>query len=105
MVSSKPDDVLAALRSGDAVRLGRSLANDLQPAAVALRPALRRTLEAGSELGALGAVVCGSGPTCAFLAGSAEHAVTLAAALAAEGVVRAVRRVHGPVPGARVLGS
>jgi 4-diphosphocytidyl-2-C-methyl-D-erythritol kinase len=100
---SKPDDVLAALRSGDAVRLGRALVNDLQSAALALRPALRRTLAAGTELGALGAVVSGSGPTCAFLARSPEHAATLAAALAAEGVVRAVRRVRGPVPGARVV--
>src|SRR5665811_1955813 len=83
---SRPDEVLAALRTGDPAQLGPALRNDLQPAAIALRPALRRTLQAGTELGALGAVVCGSGPTCAFLAGSPQYAVELAAALAAEGV-------------------
>jgi len=100
---SRPDEVLAALRTGDPAQLGPALRNDLQPAAIALRPALRRTLQAGTELGALGAVVCGSGPTCAFLAGSPQYAVELAAALAAEGVARAVRRVSGPVAGARVV--
>jgi 4-diphosphocytidyl-2-C-methyl-D-erythritol kinase len=98
-----PDGVLSALRSGDAVALGRALHNDLQAAALRLRPALRRTLDAGLEAGALGAVVCGSGPTCAFLARSRSDAVALAAALSAEGVCRSVRSASGPVPGARVL--
>lgn len=100
---SSPDAVLAALRSADPVALGRALVNDLQPAAVALRPPLRRVLAAGLDLGALGAVVSGSGPTCAFLVRSQADSVALAAALAGEGVCRAVRRAHGPVPGARVV--
>ena len=41
--------------------------------AIRLRPALRRVLDAGTELGAVGALVSGSGPTCAFLARDAER--------------------------------
>jgi 4-diphosphocytidyl-2-C-methyl-D-erythritol kinase len=67
-VVSSPADVLAALRSGDAVALGRALGNDLQGAALALRPALRQVLETGRAVGALGALVSGSGPTVALLA-------------------------------------
>lgn len=95
--------VLAALRSGDATSLGHALSNDLQPAAVALKPELRRLLDTGKELGALGAIVSGSGPTVAMLARNDDHAVALAAALAGQGVCRAVRRAEGPVPGARVV--
>src|SRR5580704_18787208 len=54
--------LMTALRSGDPTRVGRAVSNDLQPAAVALFPALRKTLAAGLELGALGALVAGSGP-------------------------------------------
>jgi 4-diphosphocytidyl-2-C-methyl-D-erythritol kinase len=101
----EPDGVLAALRAGDVVALGRALHNDLQPAALRLRPALRKTLDAGVERGALGAVVSGSGPTCAFLAGSRSDAVALAAGLAGAGVCRSVRTAYGPVPGAKVVGE
>lgn len=98
-----PDSFMAALRSGDPVQLGAALVNDLQPAAVGLRPDLRRVLDAGMHAGALGGIVSGSGPTCAFLARDAEHALDIAVTLAAEGVCRTVRTAHGPVPGARVL--
>lgn len=99
-----PDRVMAALRSGDPERLGAVLVNDLQAAACSLRPALARTLDVGHELGALGGVVSGSGPTCAFLARDAEHALDLAVGLTAAGVCRDVRRATGPAQGARVLG-
>ncbi|MGH3255295.1 MAG: 4-(cytidine 5'-diphospho)-2-C-methyl-D-erythritol kinase [Streptosporangiaceae bacterium] len=95
--------LMSALRSGDAARLGRALSNDLQPAALSLYPALRKTLAAGLELGALGALVAGSGPTCVFLAASAERALDLAVSLSGAGVCRSVARVTGPVPGAAVL--
>ncbi|MCK9900303.1 4-(cytidine 5'-diphospho)-2-C-methyl-D-erythritol kinase [Frankia sp. Cpl3] len=96
------DAVLAALRSGDPEELGAALVNDLQPAALRLRPSLRRVLESGIELGAIGAIVSGSGPTCAFLARDAAASVSLAASLAGMGVARAVRRAQGPVAGAQV---
>jgi 4-diphosphocytidyl-2-C-methyl-D-erythritol kinase len=95
--------LMAALRSGDAARVGQQLSNDLQPAAVSLFPALRKTLAAGLELGALGALVAGSGPTCVFLAANAERALKLAVSLSGAGVCRSVARVSGPVPGAAVI--
>ncbi len=61
------DALLHALRQGDANALAAALHNDLQPAAISLRPSLRSLLEAGVEYGALAGVVSGSGPTCAFL--------------------------------------
>jgi 4-diphosphocytidyl-2-C-methyl-D-erythritol kinase len=95
--------LMSALRSGDARLLGRALSNDLQQAALSLFPGLRKTLAAGLELGALGALVSGSGPTCVFLAASANRALDLAVSLSGAGVCRSVARVTGPVPGAAVV--
>ena len=97
--------LMAGLRSGDAAAVGRTLSNDLQAPALSLFPALRKTLNAGQELGALGAVVAGSGPTCVFLAANAERAVDLAVALSGAGVCRAVARAAGPVPGVTIMTS
>jgi 4-diphosphocytidyl-2-C-methyl-D-erythritol kinase len=95
--------LMAALRSGDPEQVGPLLSNDLQPAALSLQPELRRTLAAGREHGALGAVVSGSGPTCAFLARDAARARDIAVALTGSGVCRTVARASGPVPGAVVV--
>jgi 4-diphosphocytidyl-2-C-methyl-D-erythritol kinase len=95
--------LMSALRSGDARLVGRALSNDLQQAAVSLFPPLRKTLAAGLELGALGALVAGSGPTCVFLAASADRALDLAASLSGAGVCRSVARATGPVPGAAIV--
>lgn len=98
-----PEPVLAALASGDPARLAPLLGNDLQPAALSLYPALRRTLRAGTEAGALAGIVSGSGPTCAFLCASAASAVDVGTQLAGAGVCRTVRVANGPVHGARVV--
>jgi 4-diphosphocytidyl-2-C-methyl-D-erythritol kinase len=98
-----PPELMNALRLGDPRLVGAALVNDLQGPALDLQPRLRQVLEAGIEYGAKGGVVSGSGPTCAFLAGSESGAAKLAAALSAEGVCRAVRQASGPVPGARIL--
>lgn len=98
-----PERLMAALGGSDPEALGAALTNDLQPAALSLCPQLRRTLAAGREYGALGALVSGSGPTCAFLARSEKHALDIAVALSGAGVCRSVARAHGPVPGATVL--
>lgn len=95
--------LMAALRSGDPAALAQHLTNDLQPAAVSLRPGLRRALAAGQELGALAAIVSGSGPTCAYLARDARHAQRIAVGLTAAGVCRSVAAAVGPVPGATVI--
>jgi 4-diphosphocytidyl-2-C-methyl-D-erythritol kinase len=97
------DDLMAALRTGEATRLGAAVSNDLEGAALQLRPQLQFTLDVGQEYGALAAVVSGSGPTCAFLARDEEHALDLAVALSAAGVCRTVRRALAPVPGARII--
>ncbi|MBV9058548.1 MAG: 4-(cytidine 5'-diphospho)-2-C-methyl-D-erythritol kinase [Pseudonocardiales bacterium] len=97
------EPLLEALASGDPRRLALLLGNDLQAAAVSLRPTLRRTLRAGVDAGALAGIVSGSGPTCAFLCTSADAAVRVAAELAGVGVCRTVRVANGPVPGARIV--
>jgi len=96
-------ELMAALRSGDPAAVGPLLSNDLQAAALSLQPELRRTLAAGREYGALGAIVSGSGPTCAFLAKDAAHAREIAVALTGAGVCRAVARASGPAPGATLV--
>ncbi|MGB6164083.1 MAG: 4-(cytidine 5'-diphospho)-2-C-methyl-D-erythritol kinase [Pseudonocardiaceae bacterium] len=97
------EPLLEALASGNPQRLASLLGNDLQAAAVSLRPALRRTLRAGVDAGALAGIVCGSGPSCAFLCTDADAAVRVAAELAGAGVCRTVRVASGPVPGARIV--
>ena len=91
-----PTQLLLALRAGDSRELGAGLINDLEPAALSLMPSLRKTLDTGSDLGAIGAMVSGSGPTCIFLASSQDHAVNLAASLSGAGVCRSVRIAVGP---------
>jgi 4-diphosphocytidyl-2-C-methyl-D-erythritol kinase len=98
-----PADLMNALRSGDPRLLAAALSNDLQPAALDLQPRLRTVLQTGLEYGALGALISGSGPTCAFLAESELAAVNLSVSLSAEGLCRAVRCATGPVMGARVI--
>ncbi len=95
--------MMTALLSGDAEAVGQAMHNDLQEAALSLQPRLVDTLAIGQECGALGGIVSGSGPTCAFLAASHEHALDLAVALTASGVASDVRRAQGPVPGARLI--
>ena len=98
-----PDRMMQALRRGDPETVGALLSNDLQPAAVSLLPDLERTLAVGTEYGALGGVVSGSGPTVVFLARDTEHALDLSVALTASGAATEVRRARGPVPGARIV--
>lgn len=97
------EELLAALRDGDAEGLGRRLANDLEPAALALHPPLAGTLSAGREAGALGALVSGSGATCAFLAADAGHAAELARVLSRTPGTHSAVIAEGPAPGATLV--
>lgn len=92
--------LLQALRSGDAATVGKHLTNDLQAAALSLRPSLNQLLDAGIDLGALGAVVCGSGPTCAFLTKDPGMSIDLAVSLMSTGLCRTVKQAVGPATGA-----
>jgi len=56
-------DELRALSGADAHALARAAENDLEPAALSLRPALEATLERLVAQGALAARLSGSGPT------------------------------------------
>ena len=97
------EELMHALSSGDPIALGKSLVNDLQPAACSLKPALKLALSAGMESGAIGALVSGSGPTVAFLAKSEEASIDLAVALSSTGAVSQLGRAHSPVGGPRVI--
>jgi 4-diphosphocytidyl-2-C-methyl-D-erythritol kinase len=98
-----PDELLVALRQRDPVILATALGNDLQAAALSLRPALASTLASGRKAGALAAMVSGSGPTCLFLARDAGHATALATELADSDTCRTALVATGPVFGARVI--
>ncbi len=97
-----PEALLAALATGDVKSVARQLSNDLQSAAVNLRPELSEVLVAGRTMGALGAVVSGSGPTCAFLVASEADGLKVADGLGALPQVEETIRAFGPVPGAHL---
>ncbi|GAA4699215.1 4-(cytidine 5'-diphospho)-2-C-methyl-D-erythritol kinase [Nocardioides conyzicola] len=78
-----PEALLAALAAGDPYALASALHNDLQAAALDLRPDLQLLIDAGEAAGALRGVVTGSGPTCVFLTESADDARETAAELRA----------------------
>jgi 4-diphosphocytidyl-2-C-methyl-D-erythritol kinase len=101
-VPELPDELMAALRGHDVARLGAALSNDLQAAALALRPELAAVLDLGRLASAHGALVSGSGPSCLFLCEDRAHAVRVAVQLTREGA-GPVSYAPGPVPGARVV--
>lgn len=102
-VPEVPTEVLQALRGGSPHQLAEVLHNDLQVAVMRRRPDLTAIIERGERAGALAGVVCGSGPTVAFLTASADDALALQLELSAAGL-RALR-VGGAVHGARVVNS
>jgi 4-diphosphocytidyl-2-C-methyl-D-erythritol kinase len=95
--------LMQALRAGDPTALGLALHNDLQDAALDLRPDLARTVEIARNAGALGVVVSGSGPSVAALARSRQHALAIAATWTAESAADSVWCTTGPAAGARAL--
>lgn len=99
-----PAPMGAALRAGDARALAACLHNDLQAAAVDLRPELADVIALAEQAGALAAIVSGSGPTVAALVPDATAGVRVARALEASGLVAGTVRADAPVAGARVVG-
>ncbi|HRD64080.1 MAG TPA: hypothetical protein PL137_24485 [Nocardioides sp.] len=81
--------------------LAGALHNDLESAALDLRPDLADLLELGEASGALRGLVSGSGPTCLFLAEDADAAREVAARLSESRSVVLV--TNGPVAGAHVV--
>jgi 4-diphosphocytidyl-2-C-methyl-D-erythritol kinase len=81
-----PAELVSALISGDAAEVARYMHNDLEVAALVLRPELADTIEAGRKAGALKSMVSGSGPTIAHLAKDRIHAEQIANRLAGVGL-------------------
>ncbi|GAB3037724.1 4-diphosphocytidyl-2-C-methyl-D-erythritol kinase [Nocardioides flavus (ex Wang et al. 2016)] len=98
---AEPTGLLAALATGEPVRLARTLHNDLEEPAIDLRPELGTLIERGEAEGALRGMVSGSGPTCVFLCAGRDEAMAVAAGLSATYDV--VLPAVGPVAGAHVV--
>ena len=81
-----PAELVAALISGDAMEVAKYMHNDLEIAALALRPELADTIDAGRKAGALKSMVSGSGPTIAHLAKNRIHAEQIANRLTGAGL-------------------
>ena len=96
-----PEGLFAALTGARPEDLAAELHNDLEPAALELRPDLLATREEVEAAGAYAALLSGSGPTWLALAGDAEHARELAAQLTRTHPV--VLCAPGPVAGAHVV--
>ena len=81
---SPTDAMIAALESGDLVRISSALSNDLQEPAVRLYPEIAAALAALRTAGASGVLMTGSG-SCVFgLASAKDEAARLSNALARE---------------------
>lgn len=92
----RPNALIEALISGGLEEIAEGMYNDLEPAALSLRPDLVKVLSAGKAAGALAGIVSGSGPTCAFLAKDARCAHDIAAALEGVPGISEVVCVSGP---------
>ncbi len=98
-----PVPLLNALANGDPGEVAKLLVNDLQAAACELRPDLAATLASGLAAGALGALVSGSGPTCAFLCASGPEARVVEHAVGELAQVSRALYVTSPAPGAQLI--
>jgi 4-diphosphocytidyl-2-C-methyl-D-erythritol kinase len=76
-----PGPLLEAVTLADPERLGQLLFNDLEGPVTARHPEVGRAREGLLAASALGAVMCGSGPTVGGLARDGRHAEELAAAV------------------------
>jgi 4-diphosphocytidyl-2-C-methyl-D-erythritol kinase len=87
-----PVPLLEAVTVADPPALGPLLFNDLEGPVTARHPEVARAREALLAAGALGAVMCGSGPTVAGLARDGRHAEDLARAVGGIAVGSVIRR-------------
>ncbi|MDR1852660.1 MAG: 4-(cytidine 5'-diphospho)-2-C-methyl-D-erythritol kinase [Propionibacteriaceae bacterium] len=98
-----PQALLDALAAGDVYALADALQNDLQESALRLKPNLRSLMESRKLIGALAALVSGSGPTVAFLMRDEDAAQRAVTGLRALPGVRDAMAVYGPVAGAEIV--
>lgn len=97
-----PQALLDALATGSVEALAATLANDLEQAALSLRPDLAAPRDAGLAAGALAMLLSGSGPTWLALCRDHEHAHRVREALVDAGFADPVA-APGPVAGAHVV--
>jgi 4-diphosphocytidyl-2-C-methyl-D-erythritol kinase len=84
-------DALRELARAPLPQLAAALENDLEPAALSLRPELVRTLRALADAGAVAARITGSGPTAFGVFASHAEAERAAARLSSGALVTATR--------------
>ena len=92
-----------ALVSGSPHELAAAMHNDLQAAALSLRPDLRKVLDTGEAAGALKGMVSGSGPTCAFLCEDTDTAHEVVAQVCADNRGTRGLVTTGPASGAALV--
>jgi len=97
-----PDGLIAALEDGDADQLAASMRNDLEAAAISLRPDLAERIALVQEHCEEKVMLSGSGPTVLGIAHSQEEALESRAALLESGMP-VVHVATGPVAGAHVV--
>lgn len=97
-----PRGLISALKAGDADALAASMRNDLQPAAISLRPELADRIDLVHEHRSNTVMLSGSGPTVLGIAKTQEAALETRAALLEAGVPM-VHVATGPVAGAHVV--
>ena len=97
-----PEDLHAALADTDNRALAAAMRNDLEAAAIDLRPELGELLAAGEAAGALRGMISGSGPTCVFLCHDRVAADRVRSTLLEAGQDQALVAL-GPVSGAHVV--
>ena len=92
-----PTELIQALAVGDVPTIARLAHNDLQRAALSLKPELQETIDRAINAGALTALVSGSGPTVFAIAESEASAIRIAEVFGPFALV-----TSGPSAGARV---
>ncbi|MEY4554084.1 MAG: hypothetical protein RL197_511 [Actinomycetota bacterium] len=92
-----PSALIEALATGDVVAIAHLAHNDLQRAALSLKPELQETIDRALNAGALTALVSGSGPTIFAIAENEAKAREIASVFDGAAVV-----TTGPSAGARL---
>lgn len=91
-----------ALVSGDPHQVGAVMHNDLEAAALALRPSLQQIIHSAEDAGAIRAMVSGSGPTIAALCADEAAARGVIDKLTRDGSIEGFA-AKGPVGGTTLL--
>ncbi len=92
-----PVELIEALEAGDVEAIARFAHNDLQWAALDLKPQLQEVLDRAKDAGALTAIVSGSGPTVFAIAKDIQSANRIAATFGSSAIV-----TTGPSAGAKI---